>query len=508
MEIVNNSLVSCICISVGEAAILETSISRFLAQTYQNKELVVVYNNQIKDKRKIIEFFKNSGVFGYELDGSMDQMFEYAIKRTNGNFICIWKATDWHHIARIEYQYQALFIKKTSCCLINYVVLFDTNENKSYISEKKLWLETLFCTKALLKEEKYSDIHIVFNAEFDKSKKIYLINDVPNLYIHCILNTIPKKERSEIKRHSYELNAVDSKVISTLLESPVSKDVHSLQLDELLGNPLFDQRIQNNNNNNKNKIPKIIHVTYKNKIIPKKYFKTFESIKKFHPDWKIIVYDDREAKSLIKQNFPELLDVYMAYPLNIQRVDLFRVLVVYLRGGFYLDLDMHCFKSLNELRYLNLVLAEEIIYNNDKNKNINFSGDRQIGNYIFGSMPKHPFWIELIKEMVDRCDTNIKNESDVLESTGPGVLSDVFFRKGNKYDNIKVIKNKFKRCHSGCPAVCCHFGDFAAHLHFNSWTWNNKNTSKPVEGFVSTITEKDKIKLSYLLNARLINDAT
>ena len=144
---------------------------------------------------------------------------------------------------------------------------------------------------------------------------------------------------------------------------------------------------------------------------------------------------------------------------------------------------MHSFKSLNELCSFSLVVAEEIVYTKPQDKRFRFNGVRQIGNYMFGSIPKHPFWIELIKEMINRCDQVIVFEGDVLESTGPGVLSDVFFEKQALYSNVKILKNKFKRCHSGCPAVCCHFGDFAAHLHVNSWTWTNKTINTPNKNF-------------------------
>lgn len=76
--------------------------------------------------------------------------------------------------------------------------------------------------------------------------------------------------------------------------------------------------------------------------------------------------------------------------------------------------------------------------------------------------------------MVNRCDLAIKFGNQVLRSTGPGILSDVYFYCLDKYNNVKLVRDKYKRYNTGCAFLCCHFGDYAAHLHVNSWTWSEK----------------------------------
>ncbi len=499
-------LISSICIPNGKPESLAKSISCFLTQSYPNKELIIVCEERDMARKKTIDSFDNSQILAYPInskrDDCMDIFFAHAMEKANGSYICLWSEKDWSHMARMEYQYQALIIKNVPSCLLNYIMTFDERDSKAYISPKRIWKESFFCFKDVLENLHYSDLEDQLDKMFPDTTKLYLVSDVPNLYIHiqnkgkCEVNNDPW---AEIIKYSYELSLVDAEAISTMLQQPKAKKEDSLAIDMLLNNPLFEEGEETLFQTNV--IPKIIHVTYKEKIIPEKYTKTFDSIRRFHPEWEIKIHDDEDAEKLVKNSFPELWTIYSSYPCNIQRVDLFRVLVVYLEGGFYLDMDMHCFKSLNELCGESLVLGEEIVYHNDSSDRLlDFEGDTQIGNYMFGSIPGHPFWLDLVLEMINRCDMSIKYETDVLKSTGPGVLSDVYYAARNKYDDIKLVKNKYKRCHTGCPAVSCHFGDFAAHLHVNSWTWSKKKLSQPPK--ISPIEITDKIKNEAYLTIR------
>lgn len=56
---------------------------------------------------------------------------------------------------------------------------------------------------------------------------------------------------------------------------------------------------------------------------------------------------------------PEILKIYDSYERDIQRADIFRLIVVYLYGGFYMDLDMLCLRNMDDLCNNRLVLGEE-----------------------------------------------------------------------------------------------------------------------------------------------------
>ena len=43
----------------------------------------------------------------------------------------------------------------------------------------------------------------------------------------------------------------------------------------------------------------------------------------------------------------------------MQKADIIRLILVYLYGGFYMDMDMYCLKKLDGLLEFKLVLGEE-----------------------------------------------------------------------------------------------------------------------------------------------------
>lgn len=219
------------------------------------------------------------------------------------------------------------------------------------------------------------------------------------------------------------------------------------------------------------RIPKRIHLIYNTPELPEKYHTYFESIKSFHPSWEIKIYGDDEAKDIIAGNMPELAGVYNGYTLDVQRTDIFRLAIVYLRGGFYMDLDMLCLKRLDQLCDQRLVLGEEKTFSDQECIALGTPHRLRIANYMFGAMPHHPFWLDVIKEAITRSGMRIRKETDVIDSTGPALLTDVYHSVKHKYGGSTILFNEDKKCMKWCDTISCHFGEFAAHFHLGSWRW-------------------------------------
>lgn len=220
-------------------------------------------------------------------------------------------------------------------------------------------------------------------------------------------------------------------------------------------------------------IPKIFHLTGKKKENPAIYDQCLTQLRNLHPDWSICIYDDNESRGIISAHLPELLPVYDAYSTAIQRTDVFRIAVIYLYGGFYLDQDVFCLKALDTLCNFEIVLGEELTLTEDECELSN-QNDLRIANYMFGSVPKHTFWLELLKEMALKSPTPVKCENDVLAITGPGLFTDFYHQKKQFYPSIVLLKNNDRICQRKCGKVSCHFGDFGIHYHTGSWRWEHK----------------------------------
>ena len=146
-------------------------------------------------------------------------------------------------------------------------------------------------------------------------------------------------------------------------------------------------------------IPKIIHQTYKSHNLPEMYKMCQAEILKLHPDFKYCFYTDDDMDRIIKLEFPDYYVKFNELPRMIMKIDMFRYFLIYKYGGLYIDMDYLMFKPFN-------LLSEKVVIpcNNENN-----NGDPIcLGNCIFASEPKHPFWKSLIDTLftIDRNKIN------------------------------------------------------------------------------------------------------
>ena len=479
MKNLNPPLISC-CFIVISNRFLQNSIEYFLGQTYPNKELIIVFDeNQVS----MDEVSRDTRIRLYPMNNidelNFDSLFSQALKKTSGEYICLWQANTWYHAARLEYQLEAMLSTSETASMTNQTLIYDLSTSKIYVSSKEFLEFTLFFSRKLLnhygKEISTNNFSLrTFSERLIREEKIYFLNDVPNLSVSFYQLGSKNHLISRAIQNAFELKAKDSKLIQGVLEKGKNHYQNSVTLDSVLGNHLLEEKLKSEDQ--AAKIPAKIHLLCKNKSIPEKYKPFYDHLVELHPEWEINIYDDDDELNLVKNHFPELLTLYQDYEFHIQRLDIFRLIIVFLEGGFYLDMDVYCLKNLSELRCHMLVLGDERTYTDRECRKYNLNpSKRQIANYMFGSIPKHPFWLEVLLESVVRFKHKIEEEGDVLYTTGPWLLSDVYYKLINKYDDIKLIENKFRLCLKHCNEISCRFGDYAVHWHMGSWRWNKNN---------------------------------
>jgi len=270
-------------------------------------------------------------------------------------------------------------------------------------------------------------------------------------------------------------------------------------------------------------IPRIIHLIFlnKNEKHPDVFVQCISIIKKMHPDWEIRIYDEDDANNIIDQFFPYLKPVYNSYSHTVQKADILRIILVYLFGGFYMDMDMLCLKPLDSLLHYKLVLGIEESISPAKAKKHNLKSPIRIANYMFGSVPYHSFWLINLKEAVKLSITKIKSENDILESTGPGLLSDLIRKYKSEYPEMILLNNRDRVCLSKWHnKVTCYFGNYAAHLHSGSWRWGVShissdqnydkvlNTPKHISSAVENIEKNFKPNAHKVYKLEIIFDKT
>jgi mannosyltransferase OCH1-like enzyme len=217
------------------------------------------------------------------------------------------------------------------------------------------------------------------------------------------------------------------------------------------------------------KIPKIIIQTWKTNSVPQRYMPLIESIKTNNPDYEYLFFTDNDIENFLKANYSEYYQTYLNLPIKIQRIDFFRYVAIYHFGGFYMDLDMLCLKSFDDLLKYNCVFPIDEFISKDMCKMRRYKPFCDngyyylLGQYAFAAGPKHPF----IKVIIDKIHTNINkyikyvnfdSEDYVYKTTGPDYVTDLYINYKDK-DDILVINNGRRQ----------YFGDYAKHNYFGTW---------------------------------------
>jgi len=222
-----------------------------------------------------------------------------------------------------------------------------------------------------------------------------------------------------------------------------------------------------------NQIPKIIIQTWKTNIIPKKYKADIQSIKKFNPNYQYLFFTDEDIEFFLKKFYPDYFKSYSKLPVKIQQIDYFRYIAIYHYGGFYFDLDMSCFKSLDPLLYYDSIFPvdqnlSEYSCKRKRIKDLCKNNSPKIkflvGQYAFGAKPENDF----VKLLIDTIHNNIddyvcryeydKTHNFVYTTTGPDFVTNCYIEYCKKEEVHILHYNKDQ-----------HFGDYAKHNHYGTW---------------------------------------
>ena len=201
------------------------------------------------------------------------------------------------------------------------------------------------------------------------------------------------------------------------------------------------------------------------------------NLKLLHPTWEYIFFDDSKVIKFLEREFPEYVGVFQSFPRNIQRIDFFRYLAIYRLGGFYFDLDVLLWSSLDPLLIQNCVFPfEELTLS--RHLRDKCAMDWEFGNYGFGASAGHPFLKTIIQNcvkaqrepawsepMMQGIPSMFRSDFRVLNTTGPGLISRTLAENLEMAPDIKILfpDNVLDK------ETWHHFGDFGVHLMNGSW---------------------------------------
>ena len=207
-------------------------------------------------------------------------------------------------------------------------------------------------------------------------------------------------------------------------------------------------------------IPKIIHQTWKNNIIPDNWKDAVSSCKLILADYEYILWTDEMMETFVKKYYSNFYPIYMSYEYNIQRCDVFRYLVLYKYGGIYIDMDIKCKKKLDYLLKYDIVLA--------KSSNIR----KSFTNSFFMVKPYHPF----IKFAINNLHANMNKfkllgkHFHIMNSTGPQYLNHMVDSYKASINNSYILSNdEFAGDCTVCNEDKCNGGTLFTHIRGSTW---------------------------------------
>ena len=214
-------------------------------------------------------------------------------------------------------------------------------------------------------------------------------------------------------------------------------------------------------------IPKKIYQTHKSFDIDNSTQTLIQSIIKCNRDFDYTFMDNDMCYDFISNNFDkEFIDMYTSLPLDIMRADVWRVAVIYINGGVYIDTDVLGVKGLHEL-----IQDQELVIFNEE-----LGG---ISNFFFAAYPKHP----ALKLVLDLMLTNYKKAFDLNEPMLVQNFGMALFDEG-----IKQYKGNVTHISYGDSL------NWVRHHFYSSWrdsenAYKNASQTKKPLTFITTFNE-------------------
>lgn len=175
-------------------------------------------------------------------------------------------------------------------------------------------------------------------------------------------------------------------------------------------------------------IPNIIHQTWRTRTLPEPFAGWSERWRQYHPQWDYRLHDDADIARIVNERAPQYSAALARLPRPIQRIDMFRYLVVWLDGGLYADLDMIPFKANDDLLVgEHCVLSVEHYFRPVRQRELSMRRPFQLQNCIFAAEPGHPFLKELLDRIALRAQQPVGRDDDVEDTTGPRMLTRLAF---------------------------------------------------------------------------------
>jgi len=235
-------LVSCLCVTRKRPAKLRRAIDCYLAQSYPNKELVILVEDDDTETLSFLERCEHQERLSVHLVPAvpkltLGQLRNASIYVCEGALFCQWDDDDWYHAERLTAQVAAVTKAHQSATFLTHWFIFDASTAKAYFSPQRLWEGSILCKKSLITDK-------LGYPTLDRMEDAFFVNALvanagvyplaaPSLYIYEIhsSNTWNREHFELLLAMSQPLSQETSQLIAEIMDGRVSVEDGSRRMD-------------------------------------------------------------------------------------------------------------------------------------------------------------------------------------------------------------------------------------------------------------------------------------
>lgn len=235
----NVPLISCICLTRKRPVWLVKAIACFQAQTYANKELVVVGHEDDFESAAVVKQFGHLNL-KYVMAPTLSNaaLKNLAIEKCSGEYFCFWDDDDWQHNRRLEVQYNQMEENGKQASLLVNRLLYDMVNEQAFLSYPMMNGKSILCNKNLFylgikydANKKNADVDFI--ARLQELNCIYPVM-MPSLYIYVYhgANATSEHDFKTLFQRSQRLSASATRLIKAAVNGAISVQESSRQLSD------------------------------------------------------------------------------------------------------------------------------------------------------------------------------------------------------------------------------------------------------------------------------------
>lgn len=236
-------LISCLCITRCKVRYLQRAIRCFQAQSYPNRELLILYEDDDHPTREYIGGISDPRISKVEVSASpkltLGRLRNLAIEKCRGEYFCQWDDDDWFHQNRLEFQMLVIQESRMPASIMMHWLVYEVMQGQAYVSNRRPWEGSLLCKKSLIGEEmNYDDLvkgedTSLIERLFSGSLVFPII--MPKLYIYVYHgeNTWEYEHWKPIFEAGTRLSVSSSRLIRDILSGCYSEKEASELLDKI-----------------------------------------------------------------------------------------------------------------------------------------------------------------------------------------------------------------------------------------------------------------------------------